>query len=145
MTRPPRRPDEALLSARFFGIMTFYSTLITGVTLVAFVIALDTGEAHARTVAFMTLTFAQVFHLGNARSVGPVVSLRRALANRHALAALAICILLQVVAFAAPPLASVLHLSPLTRSDLVLIAALSVVPAIVGQAVKGASAGQAGR
>jgi Ca2+-transporting ATPase len=136
MTRPPRRPDEALLSARFLGTMAFYSALITAVTLTAFVLTLDAGEARARTVAFMTLTFAQIFHLGNARSAGPVVSLGRAFANRYAVAALALSILIQVAAFAVPALAAVLHLAPLTRGDMVLIAGLSLVPAVVGQVAK---------
>ena len=136
MARPPRRPDEALLSRRFLGSMVFYSALITAVTLASFVMTLDVGPERARTVAFMTLTLAQIFHLGNARSVGPVVRLSRAVANPYALAALGLSIALQAVAFSVPPLAAILRLTPFTGADMALVAGLSVVPAVVGQAIK---------
>jgi len=139
MKRAPRRPDEALLSRRFLGSMAFYSALITAVTLVAFVVTLETDIGRARTVAFMTLTFAQIFHLGNARSVGPVVTPRRALANRYALAALAVSGGLQLAAFAVEPVAAVLRITALTSGDVLFIAGLSVVPAAVGQIIKLAS------
>jgi Ca2+-transporting ATPase len=116
--------------------MTFYSVLITAVTLAAFVATLEENPERARTVAFMTLTFAQIFHLGNARSIGPVLSFTRAVANRYAVGALVLSSGLQVLAFVVPPIASVLHLGPLTAGDVMLIAGLSVVPAVVGQGIK---------
>jgi len=139
MRRAPRRPDEALLSRRFVGSMAFYSALITAVTLLAFVMTLEADLGRARTVAFMTLTFAQIFHLGNARSVGPVIAPRRALANHYALAALAVSTGLQLAAFAVAPVAAVLRLAALTSADVLLIAGLSAVPAVVGQLIKLAS------
>jgi Ca2+-transporting ATPase len=136
MKRPPRRPDEALLSRRFLGSMAFYSLLITAVTLAAFVLTLDDSAERARTVAFMTLTFAQIFHLGNARSVGPVVAFHRAIANRYAVGALVLSVALQVAAFAVPPVADVLRLRPLSGEDVLLIAGLSAIPAVIGQIIK---------
>ncbi len=140
MARPPRRPDEALLSRRFLGSMAFYSVLITAVTLLAFVLTLESDPERARTVAFMTLTFAQIFHLGNARSIGPVVSFHRAVANRYAVWALVLSVGLQVVAFVVAPLSAVLDLAPLTGADMMLIAGLSLVPAVIGQGIKMLSA-----
>jgi len=139
MTRPPRPPDETLLSRGFLGRVAFYGALITAVTLAAFVVTLETDPARARTVAFMTLAFAQIFHLGNARSVGPVLALHRLLANRYALGALVLSVGLQVAAFSIEPVASVLQLVPLTRDEMLLVAGLSVVPAVVGQVIKTAA------
>jgi len=136
MARPPRRPDEALLSRRFLGRMAFYGALITAVTLVSFVVTLDSGTERARTVAFMTLALAQILHLGNARSVGPVVALRRALANGYAIAAIVVAAALQVAAYTIDPLASVLELAPLGGADVLLVVGLAAVPAVVGQAIK---------
>jgi magnesium-transporting ATPase (P-type) len=104
------------------------------VTLLAFWLALPDGEAHARTAAFMTLALAQILHLGNARSVGPVLRPARALANRWALAAVALSLGLQLVAFA--PLGAVLDLAPPTAREWLWIAALGAVPALVGQVTK---------
>ncbi len=139
MERPPRRPDEALLSRRFLGRMAFYGALITAVTLVSFVVTLESGAERARTVAFMTLALAQIFHLGNARSVGPVMALRRALANRYAVIAVVIALGLQLLAFGVAPLAAVLELAPLGAADVLLIGGLAAVPAVVGQTIKLAS------
>jgi hypothetical protein len=84
----------------------------------------------------MTLALAQIFHLGNARSVGPVIAPARAFANRYALAAVAIAIALQAVAIGVGPVASVLHVTAIGRSDYVLIVGLALLPAIAGQAIK---------
>src|SRR5690606_28414807 len=74
MRRPPRDPQEAILSARFVRAISLYALLITAVTLAAFLWALGGGDpARAITVAFMTLALAQTFHLGNARGTEPVL------------------------------------------------------------------------
>jgi len=140
MRRPPRPPGEALLSRRFLGSIALYGSFITVVTLIAFLWTLDRGVDHARTVAFMTLALAQIFHLGNARSVGPVIAPARAFANRYALAAVATSIALQAIALGVGPVATVLHVTALGQSDYFLIGGLAILPAIAGQAIKVARA-----
>lgn len=135
MHRPPRDPAEALLSRGFLSSVMFYAALITGVTLAAFVLELDGSEARARTVAFMTLALAQLFHLANARSDAPLVG-RQHVSNPYALGALVFSILLQLVAAYFAPLARVLGVVPLDRRDWLMIGAFAVVPAIVGQGIK---------
>ena len=93
--------------------------------------------AHAApTIAFMTLALAQIAHLGNARSRGPVLRLRRALANPHAIVGAGIAVLLQLAAAAIDPLARVLRVTPLEPIDWLVIVALAAVPAVVGQMLK---------
>jgi Ca2+-transporting ATPase len=82
----------------------------------------------------MTLVFAQVFHLGNARG-GSVLHWRRATANLWALAAVALTVALQLLAIYVAPLAGVLRVVPLTTRDWMLILPLSLLPAVVGQAI----------
>ncbi|HET9467258.1 MAG TPA: cation-translocating P-type ATPase, partial [Vicinamibacterales bacterium] len=135
MNRPPRDPAEALLSRGFLTSVMFYGALITGVTLAAFVVQLDGSEARARTVAFMTLAFAQLFHLANARSDAPLLG-RHHLSNPYALAALTFSILLQLVAAYFAPLAHVLGVVPLDGRDWLIIGSLAAVPVIVGQGIK---------
>ncbi len=84
----------------------------------------------------MTLALAQILHLGNARSSGPVLAPRSALANRAALAAVALAGGLQLLAGFFPPLARVLGVTPLSGNQWVLVAVLGAAPAIVGQLVK---------
>ena len=91
MRRLPRDPDAAILSRRFVKAMTFYAALITLATLAAYAWGLRSGDApRAVTMAFMTLALAQLFHLGNARSRGPVLTPRRAMANPWAVGAVAL-------------------------------------------------------
>ena len=136
MQRPPRSPDEAILSRPFITSILFYASLITAATLAAFLWALDGSAQHASTVAFMTLSLAQIAHLGNARSSDPVLSPTRALANPFAVAAVALSAGLQVAAVSFDPLAHVLRLVPLGPRDWVVVVALAAVPAVIGQVVK---------
>ena len=136
MSRPPRSPQEAVLSREFLAGVVFYGAAITAVTLAAYVLALDGPEARARTTAFMTLAIAQILHLGNARSHDPVLSPRRALANPYAVGAVALSVALQLVALYVTPLADILRIEALTLREWIPIILLGAVPALLGQVVK---------
>lgn len=140
MRRPPRRPDEALLAPSFVRRIAGYAALITATTLAVFVASLDGGLDYARTMAFSTLAVAQVLHLGNARSRGAVLAPARALANRYALAGVALSLALQVLVVTYAPLAEVLQLAPLDLGDWAIVVAAAAVPAVVGQSIKLAGA-----
>ena len=73
MTRPPRRPDEAILSTPFLLQIFMYGLVITAATMGAFLWGLAYRPAQATTIAFMTLALAQILHLGNARQRGAVL------------------------------------------------------------------------
>jgi Ca2+-transporting ATPase len=136
MARPPRDPRDAILSRQFLSRVGFYAALITATTLTAFVSYVDRPLARAQTVAFMTLAFAQLFHLGTARSDRPVFHLKTALANPYAIGAMILSIALQFVALYVDPLPRVLGLTPLSANDWYVILAFAVVPAAVGQAIR---------
>src|SRR5690349_20762550 len=88
MRRPPRHPQEAVLSRRFILQIVGYAALIAAAALAAFGWALRHDAPDAQTVAFMTLSLAQILHLSNARSREAVLTPRRAAANGFAIAAL---------------------------------------------------------
>jgi Ca2+-transporting ATPase len=136
MKRPPRDPQEAILSRRFLGSVLFFGLLITASSVGAFLWALPTGLERASTVCFITLALAQIFHLGNARSVEPVLHPARATANRYAVGAVILSVVLQLLAVWVEPLARVLRVVPLTRAEWVVALTLAAVPAVVGQALK---------
>jgi Ca2+-transporting ATPase len=138
MRRPPRSPQEALLSAPFLRRVGLYAVLITASTLAAFLWSLEADVARARTIAFTTLAIAQILHLGNARRAGPVMAPRLMVANTYALAAVALSLALQIVAVQFAPLAAVLDLTPLAAGEWALAVGLGAVPAVVGQALKSA-------
>ncbi len=136
MDRPPRHPQEAILSARFLRTIALYAALITAATLGAFAIGLCAGEPtshRAITMSFMTLALAQAFHLGNARSRTPVLSPRHVFANPQALGAVALVVFLQVLTTHTPLLRAVLDTQPLAGADWLVVFSLALAPAVVGQ------------
>jgi Ca2+-transporting ATPase len=139
MDQPPRNPREAILSARLARSIVGYGLVIGLCTLGAFgwgLARFPYSPERAMTIAFMTLALAQIFHLGNARSALPVLAPARAVANRYALAAVAVTAGLQVLALELPPLARVLRLSPLGTEGWLVVMSLALVPALVGQLIK---------
>jgi Ca2+-transporting ATPase len=106
-----------------------YAALIAAVTVVAYALIGNSG-------AFMTLAFAQVLHLGNARSLGPVLSPRLAFSNLAAVGAALLAVGLQLFAAFFPPLAAVLRIAPLSGREWAVVAGLAAVPAVLGQAAK---------
>jgi Ca2+-transporting ATPase len=141
MLRPPRDPQEAILARPFVARIALYAAIIAAVTLAAFLYALRSdpgsdGTARAITFAFMTLAFAQLFHLGNARSRMPVLGRSAVVGNRWALGAVALVVALQLAAVYITPLARLLRLVPLSPADWLVILPLSLVPAVLGQLIK---------
>jgi Ca2+-transporting ATPase len=137
MRKPPADPRAAILSRPALWSAVGYALLIALATLAAFAWGLRRGDtASAATLAFMTLAFAQVFHLGNARGEGPVLSPQRAFGNRYALGAAVLAVGLQLLAALLPPLSRVLRVTPLSSSDWLVVGALGLIPAVAGQAIK---------
>jgi Ca2+-transporting ATPase len=83
----------------------------------------------------MTLAFAQLFHLANARSDAPLMG-RAHTSNPYALMALALSIGLQLLAAYLAPLARVLGVQPLDGRTWFLVVSLAIMPALIGQAIK---------
>jgi Ca2+-transporting ATPase len=136
MRRAPRNPEAAILSRQFLASVFGFGLLITASTLLAFVWGLAYAEDKATTMAFMTLALAQIGHLGNARSGGPVLRFERAVANPYALLGVAASVGLQCAAIGLTPLAHLLRIVPLQPLEWSLVVALASLPAIVGQALK---------
>ncbi|MGZ3331113.1 MAG: cation-translocating P-type ATPase [Gemmatimonadaceae bacterium] len=139
MRRPPREPRTPLLSRGMLWLTVIYASLIAMLTILALVWGLQewpNEPARAVTLSFTTLALAQIFHLGNARSTGPVVSRHSALANRYAVGAVVLTIALQMLAVITPQLGRILGTAPLTPKGWMMAVALSAIPALVGQGWK---------
>ena len=138
MRRPPRSPQAAILSTRMVRLTTGYAVLIASCALAAAWWGMHSHPdepAYVTTLAFMTLAFAQVFHLGNARSAEPVIRPARIVANRYALGAVAVVLTLQMLAGFWAPLAHTLGVVPLGWHDWLIVGALGVLPGVAGQVV----------
>ena len=137
MRQPPRDPRAGVLSGRAVRSTVGYAVLIALVSLAAYVWGLqEGGPALGSTMAFMTLAFAQILHLGNARRLGPALRPSVALRNRFTLGAVALALGLQLLATRLPALSRVLRLEPLSAGDWTAVALLALTPAIAGQVLK---------
>jgi Ca2+-transporting ATPase len=136
MQRPPRDPDGAFLSRGFMIRVATHAGVITIAALGAFIAGLSIEPDHAVTMCFLTLAFAQILHLGNARSRDPVLSPGRALANRWAIGAVILSGGLQVIAVTFAPLRELLRVEVLPPRDWLIVIGLSLTPAIAGQVGK---------
>jgi Ca2+-transporting ATPase len=133
MRRPPRDPQEAILSGSFLARIAAYGGLIAGSTLAAFAWGLTAAPAQAVTMSFMTLALAQILHLGTARSDRHVLRVAAALANPWAVGAVAFSVLLQIGPALRPSLAAVLHVERLGPGQWGVVLAFASLPALVGQ------------
>ncbi len=136
MTRRPRPPRAPILSRREVGSLGVFSLLIAAVSLIAFRVGLDTSYEHASTLAFFTLAFAQIFHLGNARGIGHVLSPARMVASPWAIGAVVSAGTLQMLTVGLDGLAVALDLVTPHPTDWALVVGLAAVPAILGQTWK---------
>jgi Ca2+-transporting ATPase len=138
MRRPPRNPGEGLVGPESIRKVAAYGLLIAAPALALNIWNEATGvpAGRAMTMNFLVLAFAQLFHLGNARSDRHVLAPARAVANQAALAAVALVLLAQALAVTFDPLARALHVEALGAHDWVLVAVVSLLPAVIGQLVK---------
>jgi Ca2+-transporting ATPase len=137
MARPPRSPDAAILSRPFVKLVVRHGVIITVATLAAFLGALrGMGLEVAITVAFVTLAFAQLFHVFNARSHQLVLFSRRLLRNGWVWLAILLSSGLQVMAVHYPPLSRVLDTVPLSPGGWTLALSAALAPLMIGQLSK---------
>jgi Ca2+-transporting ATPase len=133
MTRPPRDPAAPMLSRSAMGGVARDAGVLAATTLGVHGLALARYGAgpHATTLAFSTLTSAQLLHALTYRSRG-----------RHDSTVAGSPVLLgvvggtlgaQIAAMALPPLRRLLGLTPLTFADWALVAGGAVLPLIVNE------------
>ena len=143
MHRPPRQPDEPIISKSFAGLIILHATILSAATLTAFALGLgmeapNSGGEHkvAMTMAFMTLALSQVLYAFCARSQNRSIIAHRAGTNYWLVVAAALSIGLQLVALYVPSLRIVLHTAALGPSELLIVATCSFLPVIVVETLK---------
>jgi len=142
MKRPPRDPQESLLSPGFAGLIVWQGLLLAGVTLLAFAVGMhwhgDDGDGlrRASTMAFITLALSQVFHAFDARSQRRSIFTSRLFTNGWLWAAVGVCIILQIAAVYVPLLQKVLQTVSPTMAEWGVILGCSLLPVAVVELVK---------
>ncbi len=141
MKEPPRDPKEPLVSRRGWLGIAGYGMLLTVAVLGALLFAiygLGYSDDEAVSVSFLTLAFAQLFHVFNMRDRGSKLIGNEITRNLYVWGALALCSLLIAAAVYVAPLADVLKVIPPGGDGWTLVLAMSLLPALIGQAIKSA-------
>ncbi len=139
MKQPPRDPQEPLFSARDYKRMAFESAVISAASLGAYGYGLARYGMGARSasLAFQSLTFAQLLHALSCRSEhrrvfdkgGPEP-------NNYLRLAVGGSIALQLLTMIIPGLRRFLGLTPLSLLDAIIIGVSSLAPLAINEATK---------
>lgn len=154
MNEKPRHRDESI----FHGVIPFLllnGLLIGAITLVAFIIGVYSSGAyvgsilslgsetisktaimHGQTMAFLALSFSQLFHSLNFRSMNQSVFKAGIFKNKFLIYSILLGIGLQVAIVSIGPIAKIFSVHSLGLMDWTLIAGLSLLPLIINELVK---------
>ena len=136
MNQSPRKKDEPIMNkARWVGVSA-YGLTITVSVLTAMAIALlvfDMSEKEAVTISFLTLAFAQLWHVFNMRDRRSGVFSNAVVSNPFIWSALALCTFLLLLTVYVPLLADVLKVSNPGLAGWMLIGIFSLLPLLAGQ------------
>ncbi len=144
MERPPRSPGASLLDGGTVRPILGYGSLMTVATLAAFLFGLlvherpdaETPHYAAVTMSFLTIGFAQLFHVFNSRKERGAMHGAQWVSNPYVLGAIGMTVLLQLAAVYAPGLNAVLKTVPPAPVDWLVIVGCSLMPLTLGQVIR---------
>ena len=138
MRQPPRKKGEPIMDRSRWYEVTAYGIAITAAVLGAMAIALlylGMDEKQAVTVSFLTLAFAQLWHVFNMRDKGSTFLNNSIMRNSFVWGALGLCSILLAATVYVPLLAEVLDVSRPSPKGWLLILGMSLLPLVGGQLV----------
>ncbi|MEC4815712.1 MAG: HAD-IC family P-type ATPase [Scytonema sp. PMC 1069.18] len=140
LSRPPRNPDEPIVKNSDFGRIAFEAGTMSVTTLAAYGYGLMRYGAtapQASTLAFMSLTSAQLLHTLSCRSEQHSIFSKEKLPNNPYLnAAVLGSFALQFLAIGFPPLRALLKIAPIDPIDSAVIVASALLPLLVNETTK---------
>ena len=142
MKRKPNR-SSSIFTKDVVTAITYQGILIGILTFIAFIAGIVTvqGEWAAKlstgqTMAFLTLTFAELFHVFNVRSNKDSMFYKGMFKNKLLLFAVIFNVCLTLGVIFITPIREMFKLSMMTKGQIFIIFGLSIVPNIVSETVK---------
>ncbi|WP_026735173.1 cation-translocating P-type ATPase [Fischerella sp. PCC 9605] len=139
LSKPPRNPNEPIIKSSDFGRIAFEAGTISVSTLAAYGYGiLKYGiSPQASTIAFMSLTSAQLLHTLSCRSENHSIFSQEKLPNNSYLnAAIVGSFAIQLLAIAIPPLRSLLKITPVDIVDGAAIGGSALLPLLINESTK---------
>jgi P-type Ca2+ transporter type 2C len=133
MNRPPRTPGESIFARGLARKIAIRGTMIGLGTLIVFIAGLFLGVnmLGARTMAFTTLVFSQLFHVFDCKSESRGIFEVGIFSNPYLVAAVAISTLMQLSVIYLPPLQVIFKTAPLVGWQWGLILLVAGGPSIL--------------
>jgi P-type Ca2+ transporter type 2C len=145
LSQPPRNPQEPIIKNSDFSRIAFESATISACTLGAYgygILRYGVGQ-QASTIAFMSLTSAQLLHTISCRSeTSSIFSQEKLPDNQYLNTALVGSFALQLLALGIPPLRIILKITPIDLLDGVVIGASALLPLVVSESTKNTKPGE---
>ena len=142
MERPPRDPKNLIVSNKKWITIALYSAAMTLAVIAAVIYCKQyiTNDAKiANNVAFITLAFAQLFHVFNMSSAHSKLFVNEITKNKFVWIALLICTALMVLVYILPHTRLVLGLEVLPERVWIVSLIASLIPLVLVQVYKVAS------
>ena len=139
LKRPPRNPKEAILGRTQWIAIVLHGLALTAATFGAFALAhvwVGSDERATVTVTFLTLTFAQLWHVFNMRHQTSGLFRNEITRNPWIWAALALCAGTAVTAVYVPSLSFMLHLAAPNIKMWGIVLIMSLMPLFLGITVR---------
>jgi Ca2+-transporting ATPase len=136
LLRPPRDPKLPIITPKLWGEIIGHGLSITIATLAALIMArtvLGLEGEQVVTISFLTLAFAQLWHVFNMRDPRARMFINAVTRNRFVWGALVLCTAMIVAVIYIPFAAELLHLYRPDARAWGLILAMSFAPVLVGQ------------
>ncbi|MFW5949867.1 MAG: cation-translocating P-type ATPase [archaeon] len=139
MDRPPRDPDEPIMSRTNWTELGLYGLAISAAVVGAFAIAGDIyagglRSSEAVTVSFLTLAFAQLWHVFDMREITSGILRNEITENVYVWGALVLSTLILIGATYLPGISLALSTAPIGLEGWTVVLGMSLVPLGIGQA-----------
>jgi len=140
MRTPPRRSDEPILTRTNWTELGMYGTTIAVATIGAFAIgggmyAGGMGAEEVVTMSFLTLAFAQLWHVFDMRELASGVVRNEVTENAYVWGALGLSSLLVIGTVYLPGVSLALSTAPIGLESWLVVLGMSLLPLVVGQVV----------
>lgn len=133
LKRPPRKPDQSLLSKRVLKIIGFEGILIAFFTLISYHLGLRSDHYVARTMVFGTLCMARLFHSFNCRGTKSIF--KNKVRNKAMLWSFGIGMLLINLALFLPFFQKIFLAFPLSHFEIFIMVLNALLPTVIIQTI----------
>ncbi|MFW5903967.1 MAG: cation-translocating P-type ATPase [Candidatus Saliniplasma sp.] len=138
MNIPPKDPEEPILTRTNWYELGFYGLMIAVVTVAAMglggkMFPIDMSHYKIITISFLTLAFAQLWHVFNMRELSSGILKNEVTENKYVWGALGLCTMILVSAVYLPGISTALRTEDPGPMGWVLVIGMSLIPLVIGQ------------